>query len=99
MHCEELTAARDKAGGFGWNAESYLRSVSFVYSCIYLSDDIGSTSMRGHGAEKPELSGTTIHKQTICLDSSNYVKYTAEIPTDSKKLESSQTHKYTQCCK
>lgn len=44
--------------------------------------------MHGHGAERPEsgLSGTTIHKQTIHLDSSNYLKYTAEIPTDSEKL-------------
>lgn len=88
MQSEESTQARDKAGGFGWNAESNLHSVSFVYGCIYLSNDIGSTSMHGHRAEKPEsgLNGTMIHKQTICLDSSNYVKYTAEIPTDSKKL-------------
>lgn len=63
-------------------------AVSFVYSCIYLSNDIGSKLMHGHGAEKPEpgFSGTMIHKQTRCLDSSNYVKYTAEIPTDSEKL-------------
>lgn len=86
---EDLTQAGDKAGGFGWNAESNVHSVSFVYSCIYLSNEIGSTSMHGHGAEKHELSGTKIHKQTICLDSSNYVNYRAEIPTDSI---SSQTH-------
>lgn len=83
---EDLTQAGDKAGGFVWNAESNVHSVSFVYSCIYLSNEIGSTAMHGHGAEKPQLSGTMIHKQTICLDSSNYVKYTAEIPTDSKEL-------------
>lgn len=43
---------------------------------------------RGHGGEKSVsgLSGTMIHKQTMSLDSSNYVKYTAEIPTDSNKL-------------
>lgn len=74
-----------------------LRSVSFVYSCIYLSDGIGSTSVHGHRAEKAAfgLSRVMIRKQTICLDSSNYVKYTAEIPTDSKKL-SLPTHTNTQ---
>ncbi len=88
MQSEELAHARDKAGSFGWNAESNLHSVSSVYGCIYLSNNIGSTSVHSHRAEKPEfgLSRTMISKQTIRLDPSNYVKYTAEIPTDSKKL-------------
>ena len=61
--------------------------------------------MPGHGAERPEseLSGTMIHKQTIRLDLSNYVKYTADIPTGGEKSfqthKHKHTHTHTQCCK
>lgn len=113
LHVQEhKRQAGDKAGGFAWNAESNLRSVSFVYSCVYLHDGIGSTLVSGHGAERerereererPEsrLGGTMIHKQTIRLHLSNYVKYTAEIPTDCEQSFKTGTHIHTrtQHCK